>query len=1066
MATGKKNKYTHEIAINKVAHQPRMNKGYSMWQLEKTNKYTHMKSKHKMIITSLLLCLSAAFVHAQEKTAIEGTVLTVNGEPLSGVSIRVVHDDTGESHFTTTNTEGIFNYPNVTPGNTYDLFFEYVGYAADSLINYRINTPGKNTVMIRLAEQAAELGEVVVVGYGTQRRADVVGALDKVAAEAIQGKPAVNTTQALQGTSPALIIQQRNMEPGGAMNINIRGINSMQDNSPLVVIDGVVGGDINLLNPADIDNVSVLKDAGTAAIYGSRSANGVILITTKSGRRNTPVTVNYNGLVGVQVPNIPYKPVKGYENMILRNQSEINAGNAPVFSPQQIRERQQQGDYEWALYTILKNAIQHNHNISVSGGNERTTFLVSGGYTNQESNLVGPRKGWERYNFRVNMTNTIGKVKLTTNIAYNKSFGKDHSNFTSNLIADARRLPPYYLLKDSLGRYLINDVLTEFSPLGLLEAGGYRNYNNDNILGNFIAAYDITDWLNIRGVFGFDQTANHQVERLMQVNFYPRGTANADRDVWDRNSKGVFYNTQLLLEAKKRFGVHNTSLLLGASNESYNYFANGVHKKFTDPELGIPGDGTVVWTDSYNSLSDNNQNSLNSFFGRASYNYSNKYYGEFSFRFDGSSKFPGYNRWGFFPSISLGYRITNEDFMQAYKQNVGDLKLRGSYGILGNQNIDNYQYIYRYLLYNNAYAFNNIPVGGTGVSPNNPDISWEKSATTNIGIDATFFNRALELSFDYFNRITSDILIPPAVPGTFGATFPDYNAGKLRNEGWEINATYNKAGRLFNHRISFNLGDNKNKVLDFGGNTEIRGAEEMRIILKEGVPFRSYVGYKRDGYIQNLDDVLNAPRPAGLTVGIGDNKYVDYNQDGVINDADLFILGNGFPRLNYGLTYNVTFKGIDLMVFLQGVGKRTAALRGELIEPFHFNYAQIMYKHQLDFWTPFNTDARFPRIAAAGSQSVTNNYRQGSDMYLFDAAYLRVKNIQLGYSLPKTVLDKAKLKGLRAYVSVQNLLTFSKLNFMDPETTEFNNNLINDGANSARAYPTPIYYGFGIDITL
>lgn len=1023
-----------------------------------------MRVKRVIPLLLFLIC-SASILYGQQNSGIEGSVLDERGNPLAGVSVRIVDNQTGDSILTLTDAKGEFVYPQAVPGKTYNLYFHSIGYAADSLLNFRVSTTGKSRVMMRLSLQSTLMDEVVVVGYGTQRRTDVVGALDQISASDIEGKPAVNTLQALQGTSPALIIQQRNMEPGGAMNLNIRGINSMRDNSPLVIIDGVAGGNINLLNPADIESISILKDAGAAAIYGSRSANGVILITTKTGRKNTPVSVTYNGLVGVQVPNISYKPVKGYENMILRDQSEINGGKAPVYTPEEIRNWKEHGDYEWALNTILQNAMQQNHNITVSGGTDNTTFMISGGYNNQASNLVGPHKGWERFNLRANVTNTIGKLKLTTNIAYTKSLGKDHSNVTANLIADARRLPPYYLLKDSLGRYLINDVLTEFSPLGLLEAGGYRDYDNDNILGNFTAALDITSWLNLRGVFGFDQTANHQVERLKQVDFYPRGTTNADRDVWDRNSKGVFYNAQLLLEAKKDFGEHSTALLLGVSNESNTNFANGVHKKFTDPELGVPGDGTVVWTDSYNSLSNNSKSSLNSAFGRASYNYSNKYYGEFSFRVDGSSRFPSYNRWGFFPSISVGYRLANEDFMHAYRDNIGNLKLRGSYGILGNQNIGNYQFIYRYFLYNNSYAYNNVPVGGTGVRPNNPDISWEKSATTNIGIDADFFNRSIEISFDYFHRLTSDILIPPAVPGTFGASFPDYNAGKLKNEGWEINASWHKKGRLFNHTISFNLGDNRNEVVDFGGNTEIRKAEEMRIILKEGVPFRSYVGYKRDGYIQNLHEVLTAPRPGGLQVGIGDNKYVDYNNDGIIDDEDLFILGNGFPRFNYGFTYKVDVKGFDFTLFLQGVGKRTAALRGELIEPFHFNYSQVMYQHQLDFWTPFNTNARYPRLAAAGSQSNTNNYRQGSDMYLYDAAYLRVKNIQLGYSLPHDLLSSTGLKEARAFISIQNLFTFSKLDFIDPETTEFNNNLVNSGANSARNYPTPVYYGIGLDIT-
>ncbi|WP_423147999.1 TonB-dependent receptor [Rubrolithibacter danxiaensis] len=994
---------------------------------------------------------------AKEAQAVQvtGSVTDEKGEPLPGVSIRLQ----GTSTATVTDGEGKYSL-NIPDGNG-SLVFSYIGF-----ITQNIDVNNRTQINVVLKEQVSALNEVVVVGYGTQKRTSVVGAVDQVSSAAIEGKPAVNATQALQGVSPNLIIQQRNPEPGGATNINIRGISTMNDNSPLVVIDGIVGGDINLLNPTDIESVSVLKDAGSAAIYGSRAANGVILITTKKGRKNTPVTVTYNGLVGIQSPKILYKPVHGYENAILRDEANVNSGLPPIYSAADIRKFHQQGDNEWFLNTILQNSLQQNHNISVSGGSANSTYLISAGLVDQQSNFVGPGYGLKRYNYRLNLTNEYGKLKLTSILSYARSEIKDHSFSTSTLLVDAGRVPTIYKIRDDEGRYLTNDVLTEFNPLGILEQGGYRKYDNDNVFGNLNAEFSVTDFFKLKGVFGGNLVSNHQFGRVMQVNYFPKGTYGADRNTNDENSKNLFLNTQLLAEFSKTFNkVHNADVLVGVSNESYTSQSNGLFKRYTDAELGTPVSETIINPDSYNTNQRTVETSLNSLFGRASYSFKDKYYGEFNFRLDGSSKFSEDNRWGFFPSFSAGYRLSEENFMSNYRQRIGDLKLRGSYGILGNQNVGNYQYQTTYFTYQNAYGFGNNAVGGTGFSFANPDLRWEKAATFNIGLDAGFFKNALTFSFDYFNKLTSDILIPPAVPGVFGTSLPSYNAGKLRNQGWEVNLGYKNNGKNFRHNLSLNIGDNKNKVLYFEGGERLTRSDEMQILLREGLPFNSYVGLKTNGYFQNLDDVTNGPKPSGLNVSPGDIRYVDVNNDGVIDDNDKFVLGNPFPRLTYGFTYNLGFKNFDLNVFLQGVGKRSMFLRGEMVEPFHFNYSQVIYQHQLDYWTPQNPDARYPRLAASGSQSIENNYRRGSDFYIYDASYLRLKNLQIGYTLPAKISKKMGMQKLRAYLSGQNLLTFSAIDFIDPETTEFDSNLGSSGANSGRTYPTPVYYGFGLDVT-
>ncbi|MHA6697773.1 SusC/RagA family TonB-linked outer membrane protein [Chryseobacterium sp. A321] len=912
----------------------------------------------------------------------------------------------------------------------------------------------------------AAIEEVVVVAYGTQKKTKVIGAIDQIQSEGFKGRANTSTTQALQGKAPNLTIQQGNNEPGAGININIRGISTLGNNSPLVVIDGIVGGDINALNPSDIESVSVLKDAGSAAIYGSRASNGVLLITTKKGKKSRLMQVDLNTLLGYNIPHYFTQPVKGYENAMLRNLSAYNAGlSAAPYSAEDIRQLKEQGDYEWFAKEIVRPAMQSNYNVSVSGGSEASTYRVSAGYLNQESNLVGPAKGMERYNFRINLNNEFGRLKLSSNLAYAKQMIKDHSYNTSTLIGDAARVPLYYKQKDENGNYLTNDVLQEFNPLGILEKGGFRNYDNDDILGSISAELEITDYLKAKAVFGGHLWVNNMFSRTMRVDFSPKGVYGADQNTRDQHRKSLDLNTQLMVEFDKTFGSHYLNALVGVSNENHRDRGIGLYRLYTDPELGTPVTGTEIDPDSYNSNMSSSRSSLNSLFGRASYDYNNKYFAEVAFRYDGSSKFRRDIRWGFFPSATLGYRITQEEFMQNYQEKVGNIKLRGSYGILGNQNVGDYQYQTTYFTFPTAYGYNNVAVGGTGYSFANPDIHWEKAATFNVGFDADFFKGKLSLTADYFNKVTSDILVTPQVPGTYGASLPNYNAGKVGNQGWEVSANWRHRGRLFSHSLTANLADSKNEVLDFQGRERLTRLEELQIILREGLPFNSYVGLQRDGIFQSYEEIQGAAVPVGLSVQPGDNRYVDINEDGVIDDKDLVVFGNPFPRYTFGLTYNVEFKNFDLSLFAQGVGKRTMMIRGEMIEPFHYNYGMTMYTHQLDYWSPSNPGAYYPRLANNGSMSNTNNFRRGSDMYLYDGAYVRLKNVQLGYTLPESTLTNLKLSNLRIYFSGQNLLTLSKVKFVDPELTEFNNNLRSSGANSGRAYPTPIYYGFGMDVT-
>lgn len=1003
-----------------------------------------------------------------QQKSVSGKVTDTSGLPMPGVSVAVKGTTAG----TITDSNGNYSFTNLADNAI--LVYSFVGMKTQEKA-----VGGKSQINITLEEEAIGVDEVVVVGYGTRQKKSLIGAVDQVTSSLIEDRPVGNTMQALQGAAANLTIQQRSMNPNdNSMNINIRGVSTMNNNDPLIVIDGIITEmeSLNKLNPADIDNVSVLKDAGSAAIYGSRSSNGVILVTTKKGNKNGKPTVRFNSMVGYQNPHVLFAPVKGYENALLKNQALINGGSSPIYSPEQIRTYQQNGDGQWFLDGILQDALQQNYNASISGGNQTSTYMISAGFYDQESNFVG-NYGAKRYNFRTNLVNEYGKLKISALMAYNRTMQNAPNSSTGNLIVDGSRLPNYYnyKMKAENGHYLINDVLSEFNPLGLLEAGGFQKKDEDNFIGSLNGEFKVAKGLTAKGVVGLDLSANHRFIRSLEVPFYasetatvPNSFANSTRNTEDYNEKKYILNTQFLLDYNRTFkDVHQVSGLLGVSNESYTRQANEIKKKYTDRDLGLPESATELDPTSYNTPAQTQERSIYSVFGRAGYSYLDKYYGEMSFRYDGSSKFAEDFRWGFFPSFSAGWRLSEENFMASYKERFGDLKLRGSYGVLGNQNVDDYSYFTTYTVYTNSYGFNNKAVSGTGFSFGNKELQWEQSANLNIGVDASFFEGKLYGSVDYFNKLTSNILLTPVVPTVFGGAVAKENAGEMRNQGWELTLGYRTQTGDFKHNINLNLADSKNEVVDFGGNEQINSSDQMLKIIREGEALGSYFGYQTDGFFNNYEEIANAALPIGATVQPGDVRYKDQNNDDVIDEKDRTVLGNAFPRYTFGLTYELKWKGFDFSMLFQGVGKRDMFLRGELVEPFHSNYSYVTYTHQLDFWTPVNTDARWPRLSAPGSASNTNNYQKSSDIYLFDAAYLRLKNIQLGYTIPNSLCSKVGIQKLRLSMTAQNLFTLTKNTFIDPESTEFGSNMGGTGgagANSGRNYPTLRYFGFGLDV--
>ncbi|WP_233496701.1 TonB-dependent receptor [Mucilaginibacter hurinus] len=999
----------------------------------------------------------------QQRKTVTGTVTDSSGIGLPGVTVKEKNTQNAVS----TDNQGRYSIEVADEGAV--LVFTFIGFDSRE-----VAVTGNDPVNVSLTESNTALNEVVVVGYGTQTRLTLTGAVNQIKSENIANKPVTNTFQALQGEAPNLIIQQNQLNPGSNVIVNIRGIGTLGNNDPLIVIDGIIGGNLNTLNPNDIASVSVLKDAGSAAIYGSRAANGVLLVTTKSGKMNQKTTVNINANYGIQTPRVLVKKVGAWDNAYFKNESLVNSDLPPIYTPDDIQQLRDQGNGTWDVEHILKNAPLQSHNFSIGGGGQTSSYYVSLGYQDQKSNLIGNGGsgadfGYQKYNVRVNQTSVLGRFKGNIILNYTKTRNKTNSVGDNNIFADANRVPLNYSWTDANGNYLTNTVASQYNEYGVLEKGGFNQADNDEIFANLNGQLTITNDLKLTAVVGGTLTNNGNFFKRTQVDYLPTGVYGNDRTVFDNNAKSFLLNTQIYADYTKRFTDHNLAVKMGVSNESFNSRGFQLQKTLTDQFLGTPTTGTIVDpVNSYNSL-DVTESSLNSLFGRISYSYKNRYLLEGTFRVDGSSKFARGNRTGFFPSINAGWLISDEAFMQPLTNVVNTLKLRATYGILGNQNVNAYQYQTTYFNYTSAYGFNGVPVGGAGYLLSNPLLTWEKAATFNVGVDASFFNNKLDLSFDYFDKITRDILQRRYdVPLLFGAGLADYNVAKVKNRGWELTLTYNVKSRNVSQSFSFNVGDSKNTLLTLtgGASQEIVQQDVFSLLRRVGEPITQYYGYETDGFFQNQSDVNNYPKPAGSTVTPGDLKFVDQNNDGLIDDKDKVVLGNPFPRYTFGFTYRLAVKGFDLSLFIQGVGKRDAFLRGELVEPFHYNYGATMYEHQTNYWTPNNPDARYPKLAAIGSASNSYNWRNGSDLYKYDAAYIRLKNVNLGYTFPTAMSSKIGIQKLRVSLIGQNLLTLTKLKFIDPETTEFDNRLAtNSLSNSARTYPLPVFYGAGIDVT-
>lgn len=1002
----------------------------------------------KLKLIALILFLGFTVASFSQDRVITGKVMS-SFEPLPGASIL----ESGTSNGTVADFDGQFQLKLANPSSK-SIIISYLGY-----IQKEVSLLGDvNVFDIVLEEDLSKLDEVIVVGYGTKKKVNLIGAVSVINQESIEGKPVTNSYEALQGESAGLQIQQGTSEPGSIPQINIRGLSTINGNTPLIVVDGIISS-LNNVNPNNIKSISVLKDAASASIYGSRAANGVVLVTTKNGEEGKPKFV-YNGSFGIQEPTNFPEFVEPWVYATLRNEALVNSGLAPAFSAEQILEYKEQGYHGNFYEGLFKDyAKQSSHNLSMSGANNGLNYLLSLGYLDQESLFKGPDYGYKRYNMRINLEKKISdKLKAGGRMSFVRNDIKNHAWWTEWLIEPTVRTPTIYNDVDENGDYTLVSG-SNGNSLARLEKGGSRNSQNDEFLFNVNLEYEPIKNLVFKGVFGGNVVSNKTHEFRKAIEYvYPGGGDNQNQ-VADQYGRSLYINPYLTVNYDiEPLENHNLSFMIGASSESYKTDFFGV------TGLDVPGNDFGVISNTTEILQSGtygsgNEWAIQSVFYRIGYTFADKYLVEGNVRYDGSSRFGADYRWGTFPSISLGWVLSKEKFFESIKEIIPFAKIRASWGQLGNQDIsDLYGYQSLVNTGSNVYSFGGVGVSGAYYSVSNSSRTWETSTMKNLGIDLAFFKRKLNITAEVFDNLTEDILIQLPVPATYGLGQPFQNAGSVRNRGWEVSLDYKMMTGKVNHSFRLNASDNVNEIEDLKGKEFINGFD-VNTILREGFPINSYYALRSDGFFQSEEEIANSATPIFATsVKPGDIKYVDKNGDGKIDyESDRFIVGNPFPRYTFGFTYTLDWKGFDFSMLIQGVGKRSQWIRGEITEAFHNSNEGPVFPRHIDRWTPVNTDASYPRLTV-GAESVNNAAR--SDFYIQDAKYVRLKNVQVGYTFPTSLTSKVGFDNARIYLSGLNLITLSPMdNGLDPE-------VFGGSAESGRVYPVSKVFSLGLDINL
>ena len=961
--------------------------------------------------------------------SVKGSVTDANGEPVIGANIVQI----GTVNGVISDLDGNFDIE-VPEGSTLEI--SYIGYRPKEV------KVGNNTVLtVILEEDTQALDEVVVVGYGSQKKVNLTGSVATVNSESLANRAISNVSQGLQGLVPGMTVTNSGGQPGmDAGKILIRGVGSFNVSTPMVLIDGIEG-DMNIVDTQDIESISVLKDAASAAIYGSKAANGVILITTKRGKQGAP-KINYNALFGWSSPSELMPRTSSAELAQLTNEAEYWGAISEGATPEQATKRMPYSQTDIDLYAngtdpyghpntdwnklfFVGSGFTNRHNVSVGGGTEWVNYRTSLGYSKQEG--IVKNAASRQFNLRVNLDMKITeRLKSKINLDYVNSLIQEPTNPISwdsgtseQTYRQVNRISPMVPYKNEDGTY---GTISDGNPIAFQDSGAKGERQNDYITAFAEFSYDILDGLvaRVNGSYYVQNQDYNLYRKEIQYN-------EAKYDGPTQYTQSYYTNNRTQADAmltydKTFIEKHTVNLLAGFHSELYKYKETKAYRKdFPSSDVTDLNGGSVV---GMTNSGYTRELAMNSFFARAKYNFDNKYLFEGNIRGDGSSRFAKGYRWGWFPSFSGAWRLSNEDFMAGTRTFVDDMKVRASWGVLGNQEIPNdyYPYINTYST-SPKYPFGNVINTGAAQTNNKiNDLSWETTYTWGVGLDMTVLN-SLSMTLDWYNRKTTGILMQVNVPTTFGYGGYYDNIGEMSNKGIEASLNYNKQISQVAFNAGVNFAYNKNKVLSLGDLDDQKGS---RTITMVGRPYQAFYGYQSDGIFQSQEEIDKAPKYTMIDNARlipGDIKLVDRNKDNVIDEKDKIILNSENPKFTFGINLGAKF--------FQGAAGVARYFTDEMYGEFNGDSGHPS-KLWLDRWTPENPTNKMPRASKFRTYNMPEVTT--SDFWLVNTNYLRLKDVQVGFTFPKTWCTNMKITSVRIYYSGQNLLTIKKCpEGIDPE---------------------------------
>lgn len=1005
----------------------------------------------KLFIFCLLSILFSVYTQAQDVT-VSGKVYDENGLPIPGVSILIK----GTSKATASDFDGNYQIMTASKGT---LVFSYLGY---NTVQESIN--GRNRIDVKLNPSTESLQEVVVVGYGTQKKSVVTGAISSVRAKDLEKVPNGRIEQALQGRVSGVTIAASSGQPGASSTIRVRGVTTFGEggNDPLWVVDGVVvdGGGIGFLNQSDIESIEVLKDAASAAIYGTRAATGVILVTTKKGKSGK-ISVNYNGFSGVSSPEKTLHLLNATQYGALLNEKSVAAGGPVVFP--NLAALGAGTDWQKAIFNT--NAFRYSHELSISGGSDVSNFYASFGLQDQEGIVSTEISNYTKKNFRLNSTHKISKVFTfgqTFGFSRQKTIGIGNTNSEfGGPLSSAINLDPTTPIvetdpvKANSAPYSTNPVIRDANgnPYGISNLVGQEMTNplayaktrlgsygtSDDLVGNAYLEAAITNHIKIRSTLG-GKLSTWGGQGFTPV-FYLSATSNVLKNSYSKNeNKSLAWNIENILTYANDFGDHNLTVLLGQGSYVDNIGGGSGSTLFGLPVTNYHDASfnfDIPQSDRSSYTFDLTEHKLTSLFARVNYDFKEKYLFTGIIRRDGSSRFGANNKFGVFPSFNLGWVVTKEDFWKENKV-LNTLKIRGGYGVVGNDAIPNFRYLslveggYNYS-FGNAGA---ITTGYANLTLDNPDLKWEETSQTNIGFESKFFN-AVNLTVDLYKKTTNGILRPINIPGYVGvASNPTGNVADMDNKGIEVELGYKKTFGDVNFSVNGNVAYLENKVTYIAADSDyISGDASFQSMgqvtrTQVGQSYNSFYGFKTAGIFQNQAEIAAYTNAVGGLIQPnahpGDFRWVDTDGNGSIGESDKQFLGSNIPKYTFGLTLNLDYKNFDFMAFTQGAAGNKIFQGLRRLDVGNANYQTVA----LSRWTGEGTSNDYPRLTNNDSNG---NFSNMSDFYLEKGDYLRLKLVQLGYSLPSSAISKIGASKVRLYMTAENLLTLTKYTGYDPE---------------------------------